>query len=245
MDPAVGGGLLLTAGVLGFTHGIEPDHLAGILALTHESPRPLRSMLVGTCFAIGHVVLVVAWIGVAYLLFEMTGFPAQLEVIGLLVVGLVLSLLGVYLGYTGTRKLVHKHTHDHGGQVHSHYHVHGPARLVFGAHVDHEHRHGTWEYLKIGLVGAMFTLSPPLSMIAFISVAMANPGPQGITSIVLVYTIAITGTMALVGAGAGSLFHVVAERGERYYAYLEILASVFVFGIGLKILVENVPLFWV
>ena len=56
MELTVGAGALLTAGVLGTTHGIEPDHVAGIAALTHEAADPKLSALVGGCFAAGHAI---------------------------------------------------------------------------------------------------------------------------------------------------------------------------------------------
>lgn len=267
MEPTVGGGLLLTAGVLGVTHGIEPDHVAGITALTQEASDPWLSALVGGCFAVGHTVLVVLWITIAYLLFGTTSFPPALEQIGLLCVGVVLSLLSLYLGISGTRKLVHEHSHDHGGEQHddhgegrhSHYHVHLPTSIIPGTrgHRDHEygddneyrhdhghahdHSHGAIEYLKIGTVGALFTLSPPVSMIAFISVTVADSSSFLITGVVTAYAVAITATMALVGGGVGALFEITKARGERFHALTQVVASVLVLAFGVDLLAGVVP----
>ncbi|ESS08300.1 MAG: hypothetical protein A07HN63_02322 [uncultured archaeon A07HN63] len=242
----VGVGYLLTAGLLGITHGIEPDHVAGITALTHEAGDAKLSALVGGCFAAGHALLVVAWIAGAYLLFGTTSFPAVFEQFGTLFVGTVLALLSLYLGVTGTRKLVHRHRHDHGESLHSHYHVHLPAsiRPTSAGHDDHDdhddhsehgHNHGVLEYLKIGTVGALFTLSPPVSMIAFISVTVADSGTPLMIGVVAAYAATIIATMAVIGGGAGSVFGFSKAKGERFHAISQVVASVIVLGFAVNV----------
>lgn len=247
MDLTVGAGLLLTAGALGVTHGIEPDHVAGITALTHEAGDPKLSALVGGCFAAGHALLVVLWIALAYLLFGTTSFPAVFEQFGMLFVGIILSLLSLYLGITGTRKLLHKHGHDHGDGPHAHYHVHLPASIRPSAadaeesHGEHGHGHDVLEYLKIGTVGALFTLSPPVSMIAFISIAMSESGGTLMAGVVVVYAISIIATMAAIGGGAGSLFRFSKAKGERFHAISQVVASVLVLAFAVNLLIGVIP----
>lgn len=247
MDIAVGSSLLITAGVLGITHGIEPDHVAGITALTHEASEPKLSALVGGCFAAGHAALVVLWILIAYLLFGTTSFPAVFELIGMLFVGIMLSLLGLYLGITGTGELVHRHGHDHGDGFHVRYHVHLPVSIRSATtdrnetHGTHDHDHGVVEYLKIGTVGALFTLSPPVSMIAFISVAMSQSDGSFLVGAVATYSVAIIVTMALIGGGAGSLFRLSKAKGERFHAISQVVASVLVLTFAINLLVDTVP----
>ena len=245
--------MLLTAAALGVAHGLEPDHMAGITALTHEAANPRLSMLVGACFAVGHVVLVVLWIALATLLFRTSSFPAHFERFGLLAVGIVLTLLSLYLGYSGTRKLLHRHSHDHGDGRHTHVHLHLPGLMADDGHDhglgvhdhddgDHAHSHGLAAYLKIGTIGALFTLSPPVSMIAFISVAMAEGTSATIVGVVAVYAVTIVATMAVIGAGTGTLFGIAKENGSTYHAYLEVVASVAVLAVAVSLLVGNLPI---
>lgn len=243
MDLTVGAGLLVTAGALGVTHGIEPDHVAGITALTHESGDPKLSALVGGCFAAGHAILVVLWIALAYFLFGTTSFPPVFEQFGLLFVGIILSLLSLYLGVTGTRKLLHKHRHDHGDSPHTHFHVHlpSPIRPETHSHSEHGHSHGIVEYLKIGTIGALFTLSPPVSMIAFISVAMSESGGVHMAGVVAAYAVSIIATMAVIGGGAGSLFRLSKTKGERFHALSQVVASVLVLALAVNLLTGIVP----
>ena len=57
-------GALVTASVLGVTHAVEPDHVAGIASLTGRFGDARLSALVGVWFSLGHVALVVGWRGV-------------------------------------------------------------------------------------------------------------------------------------------------------------------------------------
>lgn len=240
MELTVGVGLVLTAGVLGITHGIEPDHVAGVTALTHKAGDARLSALVGGCFAVGHALLVVAWIAGAYLLFGTTSFPGYLETVGMTVVGTLLALLSLYLGVSGTRKLLHRHEHDHSDDgEHAHFHLH----LPFDVRSDrkHGHKHTVFEYLKIGVVGALFTLSPPLSMIAFISVTMSESAGILLVGAVAAYTITIVATMAAIGGGAGALFDLTKARGERVHAASQVVASVLVLAFAVNILAAQVP----
>ncbi|MUW14983.1 hypothetical protein GJ633_10140 [Halorubrum sp. CBA1125] len=252
VDPGLGVGVtagvgsLLTAGVLGVTHGIEPDHVAGITALTHEAGDPRLSALVGGCFAVGHAILVVVWVAVAYALFGVTSFPATFDRLGTLFVGGLLALLSLYLGVTGVRKLRHRRRHARGDD-HSHSHV-LPASLrpTHDHGTDHDegregHEHTTFEYLKIGTVGALFTLSPPVSMIAFVSVALPNGGAPLAVGVVAAYAVTIVATMALIGGGAGSLFRVSKRRSVRLHAVSQVVASVLVLAFAVDVLAGLAP----
>lgn len=269
MDIAVEVGLLLTAGVLGVTHGIEPDHVAGVAALTHEAGSARLSAVAGACFAAGHVTLVVLWVGIAYLFLDVTAFPSGLESFGLVVVGAVLALLSLVLGVVGARKLLHRHEHDHGERrPHAHLHLHLPSTLRPGgdrrrerdeggdddpgtrghAHDrnavhghEHEHEHTVAEFLKLGVVGALFTLSPPLSMIAFVSLTLAEADMLGTALVVATYAAGITATMTAVGGGAGALFGATKARGARAHAAAQLVTAAAVLGIGVHLLAANLP----
>lgn len=231
-------GYFLTAGLLGIVHGIEPDHVAGITALTHEAGDPKLSAIVGVCFATGHVVLVVMWIAAAYLLFGTTSVPPVYERIGTLFVGIVLGVMSLYLGITGTRKLIHRHRHEHGKTRHSHFHIHLPVSAQPVSDENHTHEHTRSEYLKIGIIGALFTLSPPVSMVAFISVTVPGGGRPLMTGIVAAYTLTIIATMAVIGGGASSLFQMSKARGERVHAIFQVITGIVVLGFALNILAD-------
>lgn len=236
-------GILATSAMLGITHGIEPDHVAGISALTHEASSAKLSAVVGACFAVGHVLLVGLWVVVAYLILGTTSFPPMFETVGLVVVGIALALLGGVLGITGMRKLLHRHGHSHAStEYHAHYHLHVPSPLrrlnVFDTD-EHSHEHTVREYLKIGIVGALFTLSPPLSMIAFLSVFLPSSHDGLMVPVIVTYGVAITFTMTLIGGGVGTLFRFTRARDETVHAASQVGAAVLISLLGGYILWQN------
>jgi threonine/homoserine/homoserine lactone efflux protein len=220
-------GALATAGVLGVTHAIEPDHVAGISSVTSDAGSPRLSALVGACFSAGHVVLVVAWLAVGYLALGLTEYPPVFDVIGTAGVALLLGVLGVGMTIGGLRTLRYEHDHDGGTEPHTHLPL--PIDVAAETTWTHCHEHSMREYLETGILGALFTLSPPVSMILFASTLMPNYGVGVIGLAVLVYAIGITATMSLIGAGVGTAFGATAPS-PRAYGALRSVAGVVVVG---------------
>jgi cytochrome c biogenesis protein CcdA len=243
-------GALLTAGVLGVTHALEPDHVAGIASLTSRYGDSWLSALVGACFSAGHVALVVVWLSVGYLLLGRTEFPAVFDRLGTLGVGVLLGAFGGLLVLGGLRRVAyaHSHEHDHGDNTHSHAHAHLPL-LGRGSHtggeqaddVAHAHGHTVGAYLKTGVVGALFTLSPPLSMIAF-SATLFSASPSLIALAVVAYAVGITVTMSALGAGVGAAFGAASELNVRVYGGTQALAGVLIVALAVSLLDGTVPL---
>lgn len=228
---------LVTAGVLGVTHALEPDHVAGISSLTSEFGDSRLSALVGGCFAVGHVALVVAWLAVASLVVGSAGFPPVLDAVGTAGVALLLGLFGSVMAVGGLRRLLRGDEHRHGDHTHSHPHLHLPLP-GFDAH---EHAHDTAAYLKTGVVGALFTLSPPLSMLAFASTLLPDLGPAGVAVAVGSYAVGITATMSVLGAGAGALFGLTRARGHRVHGAARVAAGVAVVALAASLGLGSVP----
>lgn len=217
--PATLIGALATAGALGFTHAIEPDHVAGISSLTTDGGKGRLPALIGACFSLGHVVLVVAWLVVGYLVLGRTGFPRVLRTGGTIVVAVVLGVLGCATAVRGLRAIRRSYVHDHDGDSPPHPHL-GTSRPTVVTHAhDHvpvgyfvpavdedeeeDHAQGILPYLATGLVGASFTLSPPVSMIVFASTLFSTFDEGVVALAVLAYAVGIVATMSLVGAGVG------------------------------------------
>jgi nickel/cobalt exporter len=131
----------------------------------------------------------------------------------------------------------HSHAHAHGhtdghegdaaGHTHEEPHLHLP--LVGDAS---DHAHTTRAYLRTGLVGALFTLSPPLSMLAFLGTVAPAHGFPVASLAVGTYAVGITLTMGAVGAGVGGLFGL-SRRHERAYGVLRVVTGVAVLGLAL------------
>jgi len=229
-------GVLATAGLLGVTHAIEPDHVAGISALTSEYGDSRLSALAGACFSLGHVLLVVAWLTVAYVLLGRTSFPAVFDAVGSISVGVVLGLLGATMAVGGVRRVIRTGEHEHDDRRHSHPHIHLPVSGF--ERVDHGH--DTIAYLKTGVVGALFTLSPPLSMILFASTLLPDSGRGVVALAVVTYAAAITVTMSALGAGVGIVFGHTGGRSRRVRGIVRTVAGVAIAVVAGSLLREGV-----
>ena len=228
---------LLTAGVLGVTHALEPDHIAGISSLTSEYADSRLSALAGACFSLGHVALVVAWLGIGYLVLGRTTFPPNFAAVGTVSAGLLLGVLGAVMAVTGLRRTVRTTEHHHDSVTHSHPHVH----LPLPGFDDHDHGHDTVSYLKTGLVGALFTLSPPVSMLVFSSTLLPDYGATIVALAVVTYGLTITVTMSLLGAGAGALFGVTEARSTSFHGAAQTVAGVAIAALAVTLLVDAIP----
>jgi high-affinity nickel-transport protein len=94
-------GVVVTAYVLGFRHGIDWDHIAAITDITSSQEEPRTSMWFATLYALGHALVVFVLGVVAVFGGELLpkGIDAGME----RVVGGTLILLGVYVFYSLVR----------------------------------------------------------------------------------------------------------------------------------------------
>ncbi|MFQ6090457.1 MAG: hypothetical protein ACE5LD_03360 [Candidatus Bipolaricaulia bacterium] len=210
--------LLITSSLLGLLHGIEPDHAAGITALA-SGAGPKKSFLIGVFFALGHVILVIGWLIILSL--GMRALPEEvMAAVGERIIGIVLALLGTIM----ILQAIHSHAHRHHEAEHQHLHLHLLGR-------GHGHKHGVMALFKISLVGSVFALSPPLSMMAFLSAVVLSQGLKLV--LVLPYALAILLSMGLVGAGVGTLFHHL--QRDRAFPVLRASAGVLIIGYGMAL----------
>lgn len=87
--------LLLSAGVLGFRHGFDYDHIAAITDIAGIEATPRRTMRLGFMYAIGHAVTVAA-LGGAVIGFKLA-LPQGLDRWAEKLVGITLMVLAVYV----------------------------------------------------------------------------------------------------------------------------------------------------
>lgn len=225
---------LATAGVLGITHAIEPDHVAGISSLTAGYGDSRLSALAGACFSLGHVTLVVVWLVVASLLLGRTDIPPLYDRLGTVGAGVLLGLLGVAMAVTGIRRVLRTDPHTHGEVTHSHPHLHLPLPGIDS----HDHAHDARSYLKTGLVGALFTLSPPVSMLVFAATLLPGAGPGVVSLAVLTYAVGIIATMSLLGAGVGAAFGRLGEHSATVHGGAQAVAGGAVVALAMLLLAD-------
>jgi ABC-type nickel/cobalt efflux system permease component RcnA len=90
-----GVGLVVSAFLFGFRHGIDWDHIAAITDITSSQEEQRQSVLFGTLYALGHA-LVVFLIGSAAILLG-DQFPDSIDPVMTRIVGATLLILGVYV----------------------------------------------------------------------------------------------------------------------------------------------------
>ena len=86
---------LLSAGVLGFRHGFDYDHIAAISDITSVEPSRKRAMRMGLVYVLGHACMV-ALMGGAVIVFQRS-LPRSLDHWAERAVGLTLVVLGIYV----------------------------------------------------------------------------------------------------------------------------------------------------
>jgi hypothetical protein len=121
----------------------------------------------------------------------------------------MLGVLGSLLTVRGYRAAARAHEHDH-------HHDHEPHLHLPFVGTASDHAHTRRAYLKTGLVGALFTLSPPLSMIAFLGTVLPTLGLQTAAIAVAGYAVGITVTMGAIGAGVGSALGLASGHGRAF-----------------------------
>lgn len=202
---------VLAAALLGLAHAAEPDHVAGIAALGGDASAR-RAGLVGAAFGAGHALLVVAWVLAGAVVLGSLPAPGALAAVGDAVVGVALVAVGAA---TLARAL--GSGHDHAG-------VALPGLLAVPERP-----------LGAGVAGALFTLSPPVSMLAFVTGLLTTVGGGAVAAAVATYTAAIVAGMTVVGALAGTAFDALADRGLARAG--RALASAVVVALGVVVLV--------
>ena len=92
---AFGIGLIASAFLFGFRHGIDWDHIAAITDITSSQDNRRDSLLFGTLYALGHA-LVVFLIGTAAIALG-ERLPSGIDSVMERIVGITLVILGVYV----------------------------------------------------------------------------------------------------------------------------------------------------
>jgi ABC-type nickel/cobalt efflux system permease component RcnA len=88
-------GLVVSAFLFGFRHGIDWDHIAAISDITSSQEDRRQSILFGTLYALGHALVVFAIGSVAIVLGE--NLPEGVDEVTTRIVGVTLIILGVYV----------------------------------------------------------------------------------------------------------------------------------------------------
>lgn len=93
----LGVGILVSAFLFGFRHGIDWDHIAAITDITSSQDTRGKSMFFGTLYALGHALVVLVIGSLAILVGR--SLPSGIDHVMERIVGFTLILLGIYVIY--------------------------------------------------------------------------------------------------------------------------------------------------
>ena len=204
--------------VAGALHGLGPDHLAAITALTGKGIERRagrrETAWLGVRFGVGHVSTLLLLAGIGWALGR--GLPDSWQR-GLEQAGAVaLIFLGGWLVAEVFRRRVvahsHLHSHDHtpGAGDHEHWHLH----VGSAAHAAHRHPH------LATMVGGLMGFSGSRSLLLVLPVAAAESA-GGALARIAAFGLGIVVSMAAAGWLAQALF----LRVGRAPAYARLLVS--------------------
>ena len=193
--------LIFLAGVL---HGLGPDHLAAITALSAARGADSRRLFFfSTRFALGHAaVLAVAGVATHFLRVSMPvvwehGF--EMATAWLLIASGAAILLALGAGWL----TVHSHPHQHSCGAHYHFHAH-----LFGGR-EHRHAHGK----LAATLGGLFALGGTRSLLAVVPAALAQTAGISLVRIG-VFTTGIVAGMLAYGLIAGRALNRLQSNAE-------------------------------
>lgn len=180
-------GVFVGASVLGFVHGVLPDHgwpVAAMWALDRRN-KWLYGALSGGILGIGHLVSSIAVV-VAF-------FWAQ-STLGLTDLGWLDYVAGGLLIVLGVREYVHGHSHDHGAGDHSHGH---DADGHSHAHdEDHDHGRGADDVDERGLWGIVaFAFALGFAHNEEIEILALCTGSTACLELMTVYALSVLGAV--------------------------------------------------
>jgi ABC-type nickel/cobalt efflux system permease component RcnA len=210
--------ILLTLFAAGLLHGLGPDHLAAIAALSSRSAGEpgarTRLAWLGVRFGLGHVTALLLLAGVVWALGRNIpdGWQRGLEQAGAVV---LIFLGGWLLAEVFRRRVVahtHAHTHgrSHGPLEHEHWHLHVGSK----EHVAHRHPH------LATVVGGLMGFSGARALLLAVPVVVAE-STGAAAGHILAFGLGIMVSMAV----AGWLAHALFARLARTPAYARLLVS--------------------
>ena len=208
--------ILLTMFAAGALHGLGPDHLAAITALTGKGIERRagrrETAWLGVRFGVGHVSTLLLLAGIGWVLGR--GLPDSWQR-GLEQAGAVaLIFLGGWLVAEVFRRRVvahsHPHSHDHAQGAHEHWHLH----VGGAAHAAHRHPH------LATMVGGLMGFSGARSLLLVAPVVMAESA-GGAVARIAAFGLGIVVSMAAAGWLAQAAF----ARLARTPAYARLLVS--------------------
>ncbi len=241
MDPVNLRLALLSAGILGFRHGLDYDHIAAITDISSVQARARDAMRYGLLYVAGHAATV-ALLGTAAIVFRISLPPASDRWAERLV-GTTLLLLGLYVLGTFFRPT----THSHGPRTRITILINGAlwvywrlTRLFGGTRVEapqiFKDGYGTTSAFAVGVIHG-FGAETPTQILLFLMAA--NLGGVGLGLLgLLLFILGLLVMNTLLCAAAAGMFSASFARPQAVRA-LTLATSAYSIVVGMIFLVGS------
>lgn len=156
--------LLLLIFLAGILHGLGPDHLAAITALSAVGGGARRLVFFSARFALGHTAVIAAAGLAAHFGRDLLPPAWGARVDQIFGAALVLTGAALLAALALGKVSLHSHPHAHDGAEHRHFHLH------FFARASHRHGHGR----LAAALGALFALGGARGLLAVVPIATSE-----------------------------------------------------------------------
>ena len=189
--------LLLTAGLIGFLHALEIDHMLAVTTFVSRQPSIPLAARFGARWGVGHSIAVLA-AGGALLLLGVR-WPERWDAFGEALVGAMLVGLGTWAVVSARR--MHLHSEREHGHPHVHVHPADPGHTHAHAHGEaaRDHSHG-----GITAVGFLHGLAGTSAVVALVPVTLMSDLRVGL-GYLAAFGVGVTLAMTLFAMGAALL----------------------------------------
>ncbi len=219
----------LLAGLVGFRHAFETDHLVAVSNIVTKRNSIVLAMKDGTFWGLGHSTSILI-VGIIMLLLRYeipeTYFQTMEGAVGVMII--ILGIFRLWQYFKQNPISIHAHTHSHDATTHTHLHIHA------GAPGKHTHKH--LHKVSFG-VGIIHGLAGSGVLIAAAMAAMKTIG----TSILflIVFSIGCIAGMMTAAGLFGMPFSKKLQSFARVQQVLVIVSCLICIILGYKIIVKN------
>jgi hypothetical protein len=205
--------LIFLAGAL---HGLGPDHLAAITALSAVGGGARRLVFFSLRFALGHSVVIAAAGMAAHFGRNLLPSAWELRIDQTAGALLLLAGVGLLIALAFGKLSLHAHAHAHAAGEHRHFHLHFFSRAA------HRHGHGRFA----AALGALFALGGARGLLAIVPIATGQTLAVSALRI-LMFTAGIAAAMVAYGFAAGPALRFAESRPHFGARLAAAMTSVF------------------
>lgn len=233
---------------LGMRHATDPDHVIAVTTIVSNQRNKARAALIGAFWGAGHTITIFV-VGAGIILFNLVipvrlGLSMELSVAVMLIVlglvnvsGFVRSMPTGSVPVATKERVVHTHSHGHGGLIHSHVHSHelqgcdetrqaplGWLDRVFG-------RASLYQYIRPFVVGIVHGLAGSAAVALLVLTTITNV--RWAIAYLLIFGVGTIAGMMLITMSIASAFTIVGKGRQQFSRQLALASGLLSLAFGL------------